>query len=277
MIRSVRLAGTVVLCAVAIACSGGTPQTAPPPLIVTPASLVFSGYGDAVTATLTASQAGYGGQFTATTANAAVATITPLPASSSQFVVTAVGIGQTTLTITDSTGASKTVNVSTDVPYAGDTPSPTPAPSPSPTSSASPFPGTYAMCVVTDAIQADNQAPPSTNCETEMYVAIGAAPSTITISNIPNGTYSWSAAGVGATMLYGPPCSSSNIAPYYTVTPASATGTSVTFQFSATGATANAQLQCSGTFVNQNGTPILIGPNQPLIGALLVNEYPANP
>jgi hypothetical protein len=58
------------------------------------------------------------------------------------------------------------------------------------------------------------------------------------------------------------------------VTPASATGTTVTFMFSATGATSNAQLSCTGTFVNQSGAPILIGPNQPLVSLLLINEYP---
>ena len=120
----------------------------------------------------------------------------------------------------------------------------------------------------------DNGEPPSTNCESSMYIAANAQSATITISNIPNGTYSWSAAGLGATNLYGPPCSSSNIAPYYTVTPASATGTSVRFTFMPSGATATAQLQCNGTFINQNGQPILIGPNMPLLGNLLVNEFP---
>jgi hypothetical protein len=267
MIRFVRLAAYATLAAFAIACSGGTPQTMPPPLIVTPASLVFQGFGDAVTATLTASQAGYGGQFTATTANAAVATITPAT-SSAQFVVTSVGIGQTTLTISDSTGASKTVNVSTDVPFAGDTPSPSPLPS----SSASPQPGTYATCSITDSVQAANMVPPSTNCGTQMLVEKNQEPGTISISNLPNGTYTWSPAGTGNSD-FGTPCASPEFAPYYTVTPASATGTSVTFQFSATSAVSSEQNHCTGTIVNQNGTPILIGPNMSLNIVLLVDEF----
>jgi hypothetical protein len=136
----------------------------------------------------------------------------------------------------------------------------------------------YATCVITDPIQVDNNAPPSTSCDSQMYIANGDQPATITISNLPSGTYSWSpsAQGLGTTD-YGPPCTGSSFAPYYTVTPASATGTSVTFSFSATGATGNAQLQCAGTFVNQSGQPILSAPNIPVLGDLLVNEYPANP
>jgi|GEM_PF-3965572 hypothetical protein len=61
------------------------------------------------------------------------------------------------------------------------------------------------------------------------------------------------------------------------VTPTSATGTSFTFQFSATSAVGPEQNHCTGTIVNQNGTPILIGPNMSLNVALLVDEFAANP
>jgi hypothetical protein len=135
----------------------------------------------------------------------------------------------------------------------------------------------YATCVITDAIQADNNAPPSTNCNTQMFVAIGDQPGVITISNLPNGTYSFSPSGQGAIAQYGPTCTGPNFAPYYTVTPASATGTSVTFSFSSTGATGNAQLQCAGTIINQNGQAVLEAPNVSISVDLLVSEYPANP
>ena len=135
----------------------------------------------------------------------------------------------------------------------------------------------YATCVITDAIQMDNNAPPSTNCNTSLYIANGAEPATITISNLAQGTYSFNAAGQGAIQQYGPTCTGSNFAPYFTVTPASASGTSVTFQFTATGATQNAQLQCAGTFVNQNGQAVLDAQNETISANLLVNEFPANP
>jgi hypothetical protein len=128
----------------------------------------------------------------------------------------------------------------------------------------------FGSCVVTDS-----QLGSSTNCMTQMLVEKNQPSSTITISNLPNGTYTWSPAGTGTTSST--PCSSSEFAPFFTVTPASATGTSVTFQFSATSASGPEQAFCTGTVVNQNGTPILVGPPMgpglPLNINLLVDEF----
>jgi hypothetical protein len=109
-----------------------------------------------------------------------------------------------------------------------------------------------------------------------MLVEKNQGASSITISNLPNGTYTWNPAGSGTSSIT--PCSSSEFAPFFTVTPASATGTSVTFQFSATSASAPEQGFCTGTVVNQNGTPILVGPpmgpGSPLNIDLFVDEFP---
>lgn len=85
------------------------PTPTPAPFNVTPAALSFTAAGQS--STLTASDAGYFGNYFASSGNASVATVTPSSSPSGTFTVTAVAAGTTTITITESNGRTATLSI----------------------------------------------------------------------------------------------------------------------------------------------------------------------
>lgn len=81
------------------------------PIVASSNPLNFSALGASAAQTFTASETGYAGTFSATSANPAVATVAPGTAANS-FVVTPVGGGTTTVTLTDTNAQTATVTVS---------------------------------------------------------------------------------------------------------------------------------------------------------------------
>lgn len=99
----------------AIACSSGGANTSPqvtkpgdPALLVNPTSLAFTAVGQ--TQTFLAQENLNSNPFTATTSNAAVATVSP-GSSYGSFTVTAVNAGTATITVSDSSTQHVTVSV----------------------------------------------------------------------------------------------------------------------------------------------------------------------
>lgn len=84
-----------------------SPTPTPQPVIASPSSVSLTSIG--ATQPVTVSEGGYGGSFTAASANTAVATVTP--ASGTSFTVTAVAVGSTTITFTSANGTLTTVGV----------------------------------------------------------------------------------------------------------------------------------------------------------------------
>lgn len=133
----------------------------------------------------------------------------------------------------------------------------------------------FATCSITDSVEQLNNLPPSTNCNTSMRIdAVSPIPGVLTISNLPQGTYTYSGAAVGGTLasvgVNDPPCSGANYASFFTVSPTSATGTSVTFTFTHTAATGPAQSDCVFTILDSNGNAVLFGTNSAVEPPLLI-------
>jgi hypothetical protein len=80
-------------------------------IVASPNTLSFSALGASAAQTFSASETGYTGTFSATSANPAVATVAP-GSTAGSFVVTPVGGGTTTVTLTDTNAQTATVNVS---------------------------------------------------------------------------------------------------------------------------------------------------------------------
>ncbi len=98
-----------------ISCSGGggsgpSQPAAPgdPPVLVNPTSLSFTAVGQ--TQTIFAQETLYSNPFTASTSNAAVATVAPA-STYGGFTVTAVKAGTATITVSDSNSHKATVSV----------------------------------------------------------------------------------------------------------------------------------------------------------------------
>ncbi|HTJ26721.1 MAG TPA: hypothetical protein VMA36_11230 [Candidatus Limnocylindria bacterium] len=81
------------------------------PITTSASALTFSTLGASGAQTFTASEVGYTGTFSATSANPAVATVAPGTAANS-FVVTPIAGGTTTVTLTDTNAQTATVSVS---------------------------------------------------------------------------------------------------------------------------------------------------------------------
>jgi hypothetical protein len=79
-----------------------------------PSSLTFLASGSQYSTTVAASEPGYSGAFSATSANTAIATVAP-GSSPNSFVVTPVNAGTTTLTVRDASGGYTTVPVSVSI------------------------------------------------------------------------------------------------------------------------------------------------------------------
>jgi hypothetical protein len=96
------------LVAVIAACTPAvvTPSTGPLPS-ASPSTIAFS--GAAQTQSVTVTQTGYSGAFTALSANTGVATVSP--ASGTTFTITAVAAGNTTVTFTNPSGTATSVSV----------------------------------------------------------------------------------------------------------------------------------------------------------------------
>ncbi len=147
----IAMVGTVSIAALAAGCTPGyTPNITQPGSIAIAlpsggGTLDFSALGQQ--ATITVSEAGYAGAFSAASSNAAVATISPstvaaaaskraqLAPGSATFTVASDGVGSATITIHDQNGASASFGVI--VAAASPSPTPTAAPTASPT----PVPG----------------------------------------------------------------------------------------------------------------------------------------
>jgi hypothetical protein len=126
----------------------------------------------------------------------------------------------------------------------------------------------------------------STNCEVQLKIITASAndgslnpqlPNDTTaefqINGLPQGTtIAWTPADTGGSGLI-PPCSGSNYAPYFSVTPSGpASGTSITFTFTRNGNTNSMQSACAGTFLDQNGNVIKSG-GVAVEPSILVDEF----
>ena len=91
---------------------GGGSQN--PAIGASPSSFNFLASGSRYASTLSASEAGYAGSFTATSANTAIATVTAA-ASPNTFTVTPVNAGSTTITVRDASGGYTNVPVTVSI------------------------------------------------------------------------------------------------------------------------------------------------------------------
>jgi hypothetical protein len=103
----------------------GIPYTTPPTsassathastaVTTSPSSLSFVATGTSYGKLLTVSEPGYGGAFTANSANTAIATVQP-SSSAGSFTVVAVGAGNTTITVNDASGNAAAVPVTATI------------------------------------------------------------------------------------------------------------------------------------------------------------------
>lgn len=88
---------------------GGTPALNP--VVLSTQSMSFSATGASNAQTLTASEIGYNGNFSASTANCSgIATISP-GTSASAFTVTPAGVGTCSFTISDASAQTKSLSI----------------------------------------------------------------------------------------------------------------------------------------------------------------------
>jgi hypothetical protein len=107
------------------------------PIILT-GHLVFTGaFNEEPPLPLQASEAGFTGNFTATSGDKTVATVAPYSSSTGTFSVTAVGNGNTTITVRDGPVFNHMMSIGVTV--SSPTPSPTPTPSPQPSTTCVPI------------------------------------------------------------------------------------------------------------------------------------------
>ena len=90
--------------------AGGSPNAG---IVASPSSFSFLASGSAYAAALNVSETGYGGSFTAVSANTAIATVTA--ASGSSFTVTPVNAGNTTIRVRDASGGYVDVPVTVSI------------------------------------------------------------------------------------------------------------------------------------------------------------------
>jgi hypothetical protein len=127
----------------------------------------------------------------------------------------------------------------------------------------------------------------STNCLVQLKIVTASANDASLNPQLPNSTTAefeinglrlgsnatWNPADTGGSGLL-PPCSGSNYAPYFSVTPSGpVSGSSITFTFTRNGNTGSMQSACAGTFLDQNGNVIKAVGGIPVEPSILVDEF----